>query len=270
MLLSPAKVSTTIQNSTVSGEFNITRSFTNIYAGSPGRESNLFLVVNCNTNYPFSEQLSYTIESKTDFDFFVRIPEWTIKEDGSITIGNGEAKPLSPTDDGLQRVEIMKGSTELTVSLPMEIRTVTRDNSVAFYRGPLLYAAEIEHNATKFSPLDFSSREPLPENELHPDAYDVIFKPVAEWKFAVDPSTVKLNKGDEAAELPNPIFVSDGPPTSLEVDAYPIEWLVENGTAASPPVNPSVNPSERTTIKLIPYGAAKLHIAQFPIARLED
>lgn len=224
--------------------------------------------MSCDTNYPFSDQLSYTIESTTDFDFFIRIPGWTITDKATVKIGDGETEPISPKSD-LHRVEVKSGSTKLTITLPMEIKTVIRDDAVAFYRGPLLYAADIEHNETRFSPLDFGTNEPLPEDQIHPDAYDATFAPIAEWKYAVDPSTVRLNKGDELGELSNPVFVSDGPPTSLEVDAYPIDWPVQNGTAATPPVNPEVDQNQKTTIKLIAYGAAKLHIAQFPVAALD-
>lgn len=224
--------------------------------------------MSCDTNYPFSGQLSYDIESDTNFSFFIRVPEWTTADKSSIKIDDGDAKPLSPNDDNLEQVEIKRGTTKVTVILAMEVKTVTRSESVAFYRGPLLYAAEIKYNETKYSPLDYGTLEPLPADQIHPDSYDAVFEPVSEWQFAVDPSTVKVNKGDEMAELPNPVFVNDGPPTSLEVDAYAIDWPVKNGTAASPPTNPIVDPSPKTTIKLIPYGAAKLHIAEFPVARL--
>lgn len=225
--------------------------------------------MSCDTNYPFSDQLSYTIDSDTDFKFFIRVPSWTVADKATIKIGDGEAKPLSPNDDNLQQVEVKKGTTKLTVTLPMKVKTATRGESVAFYRGPLLYAADIEYNETKYTPRDYNTQEPLPEDQIHPDSYDAVFEPVSEWRFAVDPSTVTVKQGDETAELPNPVFVNDGPPTSLEVDAYPIDWPVKNGTAASPPTNPTVDPSRKTAIKLIPYGAAKLHIAEFPVAKLE-
>lgn len=226
--------------------------------------------MDCQTNYPFSEVLSYTIESEVDFTFFIRLPEWTVKDQATITIGDGEAEAISPNDDSLQPVEVKAGATTISITLPMEVKSVERDGAVAFYRGPLLYASDIAYTETQSPATDFSTREPLPEDQTHPEAYDAIFEPDGEWKFAVDPSTVSVVRGNEEAELPNPIFVNNGPPTSLEVDAYPIEWPIANGTAANPPVNPTVDPSRKTTIRLIPFGAAKLHIAQFPVAKLEE
>lgn len=224
--------------------------------------------MSCDTNYPFSDQLNYNIESDTDFNFFIRVPEWVVVDKATFKIDDDEAKPLSPNNDNLQQVEIEQGTTKLTVIFPMEIKTVTRGASVAFYRGPLLYTADIKHNEIRYSPLHYGTLEPLPADQIHRDSYDAIFEPVSEWRFAVDPSTVKVNRGDETAELRNPVFVNDGPPTSLEVEAYTIDWPVKNGTAASPPTSPTVDPSRKRTIKLIPYGAAKLHIAEFPVAKL--
>lgn len=232
--------------------------------------ANPWSAVDCQTNYPFSDVLSYTIESDVDFKFFIRVPEWTLTDEATITIGDGEAQALEPNEDSLQQVSIMAGTTAVSITLPMAIRTVERGGGVAFYRGPLLYASDIEYTETVSPATDFGTREPLPDNLSHPDAYDVIYEPVGAWQFAVDPSTVTVIQGDEEAELPNPIFVNDGPPTSLEVEAYPIEWPISNGTAANPPNNPTVDPSQKTTIRLVPFGAAKLHIAQFPIARLEE
>ena len=36
-----------------------------------------------------------------------------------------------------------------------------------------------------------------------------------------------------------------------------------------PPVDPVVDKSQKVKLKLIPFGAAKLHIAQFPVAKYE-
>jgi hypothetical protein len=224
--------------------------------------------VSCDTNYPFSDQLAYTVESETDFTFFIRVPEWTVTDKATIKIGDGGTKHLSPNKGHLQEVKIKQGTTNVTVTLPMDVKTVQRGDSVAFYRGPLLYAADIAYNETRYHPRDYGTLEPLPEEQVHPDSYDAIFEPVSEWRFAVDPLTVTVHEGDEMAELPNPLFVRDGPPTSLEVEAYPIDWPVTNGTAASPPSKPVVDAAQKTTIRLIPYGAAKVHIAEFPVASL--
>ena len=226
-------------------------------------------VVKCHTGYPFSDILKYSIQSDTDFDFFIRVPEWTVKDRASIQVGNASAKSLEPDDSSLQQVRILKGLTELSVHFAMETKTVQRDDSVAIYHGPLLYAADIECKSTSFTPLNYVDRKPLPDSELDPRSHDWELVPTGEWRYAIDPSTVAVERvGGEDAELPSQVFSRSNPPVSLFVDAYPVDWPEDRGTAAVPPTHPTVDGSKKTRLKLIPFGAAKLHVAQFPVARL--
>ncbi|KFY78878.1 hypothetical protein V499_02053 [Pseudogymnoascus sp. VKM F-103] len=207
--------------------------------------------VECDTNYPFSPKLKYTIKSKTDFNFAVRVPDWASASlpKSSTQIGGGIPVPLSPDSSSLQQIPIKKGTTKIIITFPMEIHVETRNETVGFYYGPLLYAADIEYEETTHRPLNWTD--------------------LSAWQFAVDPSTVAVERNWRENEiLPNPVFARDGPPTALSVDAYPIEWAVEKDTAALPPINPTVDTLRKTRLKLIPFGAAKLHIAQFPVAKL--
>ncbi|OBT61933.1 hypothetical protein VE03_08242 [Pseudogymnoascus sp. 23342-1-I1] len=227
--------------------------------------------VDCDTNYPFSPKLTYTIKSKTDFNFAVRVPDWASASlpKSSIQIRGGKPVPLCPDSSSLQQIPIKKGTTKITITFPMEIHIETRNETVGFYYGPLLYAADIEYEETTHQPLNWTDRKPLDDSEVDPRAHDYVLKPMTAWQFAVDPSTVVVEKtGRENEALPNPVFARDGPPTALSVDAYPIEWPVDKDTAALPPINPTVDPLKKTKLKLIPFGAAKLHIAQFPVAKL--
>ncbi|KAH8652616.1 hypothetical protein BGZ60DRAFT_419927 [Tricladium varicosporioides] len=229
--------------------------------------------VDCNTNYPFSPKLKYTIISETDMKFAIRVPDWasTSLVKSMMQIGWNEPVPLSPDSSNLQNIPIKKGTTNITIIFPMEIRVETRNETVGFYYGPLLYAADIEYEETSHQALNWTDRKPLDDSEVDPRARDHVLKPVSAWQFAVDPSTVAVeNNGRENEELPNPVFVKDGPPTALSVDAYPIEWPVEKDTAALPPINLTADISKKMKLKLIPFGAAKLHIAQFPVVKLSS
>jgi hypothetical protein len=226
--------------------------------------------VDCDTKYPFSSKLKYTITSGTDFKFAVRIPDWASASllKSSIQIGRGKQVPLSPDSSSLQQISIKKGTTDIVITLPMEIHIETRNHTVGVYYGPLLYAADIEYEETAHPALNWTDRKPLDDSEVDPRAQDYVLTPVSPWEFAIDPSSVAIEKNRRENEvLPNPVFARDGPPTTLSVDAYPIEWLVEKDTAALPPINPVVDASKKTKLKLIPFGAAKLHIAQFSVAK---
>lgn len=151
----------------------------------------------------------------------------------------------------------------------MDVHIVTRNETVGVYYGPMLYAADIAYNETAHQPLNWTDRTPLDDSESHPKAMDHVLEPVSPWKFAIDPETISVDTGPaQDRNLPNPIFSRGGPPVSLYVDAYPIDWPIQFDTAALPPINPEVDPETKTRLNLIPYGAAKLHIAQFPVAKL--
>lgn len=150
----------------------------------------------------------------------------------------------------------------------METRVVTRNSTASIYRGPLLYALGIECAETKQTPLDYRDGSELTSEKLIPGStYDFGLKPTSPWKYAIDPESVQAeDHTHDIPALPNPIFSMDAAPTFVTVEAYPIEWPEERGTAADPPQNPAVDLSTRTRIRLVPFGSAQLHIAEFPIA----
>lgn len=151
----------------------------------------------------------------------------------------------------------------------MDVHIVSRNETVGVYYGPMLYAADIAYNESAHQPLNWTDRTPLDDYESHPKAKDHVLEPISPWKFAIDPATISVDTSPSQVKiLPNPIFSRGRPPISLYVDAYPIDWPIELDTAALPPINPEVDPETKTRIKLIPYGAAKLHVAQFPVAKL--
>jgi hypothetical protein len=67
-------------------------------------------------------------------------------------------------------------------------------------------------------------------------------------------------------DLQNPVWTRDAVPVALWVDARLIDWARSSGTAAVPPKNPFVA-GNATRVRSIPYGAAKLRIADFPVAQ---
>lgn len=224
--------------------------------------------VDVTTNYPFSDTLYYKIDADTEFDFFIRIPEWTVRENAFVKINHGRKEALRPNNEGLHRLGVKKGTVEVTVHLPMEITTVSRNETIGVYRGPILYSADIEYTETSHQPLNWTDLQPLDGTEVDPRAKDHILEPTSAWKYALDPETLRV--GDMFADgddLPNPIFLRKNAPVSLQVDAYPIDWPIELDTAALPPIAPLVDRSEKVNLRLIPFAAAKLHIAQFPVAR---
>ena len=268
VLLSPGSVETTIAGKRIKGQCN----YQSIHLPCVSAHI-LTFAVDCVTNYPFSDTLKYLVSTETKFSLFVRIPEWAAAGQATVQAGSSTSSIASPDPStGLFENVVLSGESTIEVKFPnMRIRTVTRDGAIAFYRGPILYASDVDFKQTAHRPVDYANEEPLPDEEIHPGAADYSITPLSEWRYAVDPSTVAVSEDRPLQDgtLPSPLFVRDGPPVSLTVDAYPIDWPLEHGTAAAPPLNPRVDRTSKTKLRLVPFGAAKLHIAQFPIAKLD-
>jgi hypothetical protein len=221
--------------------------------------------IDCKTSYPFSGKLKYLIQSDGYFKFSVRVPDWALVSSSSVF--QGHFSLLQPVD-GLQTFEICSGVTSIEINLDMQIITSERNGTTAVYYGPLLYALDIEQNISSHSPLNYAGGKPLPPNETHPLAHDDVIEPASEWKYAIDPTSLELEQvaSSDPEDLPNPIWARGATPTVIWVTAYPIQWPEELGTAALPPKDPVVM-GNATRVKLIPYGAAKIHIADFPTVK---
>ncbi|KAL1888441.1 hypothetical protein Sste5346_009558 [Sporothrix stenoceras] len=243
--------------------------------------------ITCNTHYPFSEVLEYTIVAKTAFSFSVRVPGWvagaaTAQVTTAASHGRKTVSTVTMTPDantGLHLFNVAAGTTTISVTLPMANDIVMREAtseagvsapSVGIYHGPLVYALSLDYEETTHLPLNFSTgnETPLEAFDVVPKCRDHFLLPTSNWSYAVDPSTIAFQSLDKASDaLTNPIWSNNAPPVFITVNAYPITWSNASGTAAVPPaVNASaVDTSEKTQLKLIPFAAAKLHISQFPI-----
>ncbi|KAF5566738.1 six-hairpin glycosidase [Fusarium phyllophilum] len=197
----------------------------------------------------------------------VRIPGWTTPE-ANIEMNGGRSKRVTPDDSGLHHETILPGTTSLTLKLPMEVRITIRNSSASIYNGPLLYAFDIPYTETHHQPLNWTDRKPLADEEVHPKSHDYVLEPTELWQYAIDLDSIVVKTSTSTVKnLPNPIFTEDAPPVFLTVDAWKIAWPVDNDTAAWPPIDPVVDKDKKEKIKLVPFGSAKLHIAQFPVAK---
>ena len=246
-LLSPSSVNTTVNGGAVS--------------------------IKCDTSYPFDNTLSYTIDAKSSFDLYLRLPAWatgfTITAVGSSSSSSSSDAKAGGDDSGMQKVPVRSGHTTVTFKINAGIRTEERPaNAVAVYYGNMLYALDV--GFTENSTLPHAYYDPngpgisgLPFPELR-DYYINSTKP---WNVAIDPSTIKYN-GAGSQQLKNPIFEQGAPPNYMTVEGCQIKWPLYMG------VTPDIAPSDRTCVggkaqyRLIPYGAAKVHMSDLPVVKL--
>lgn len=262
------------------------------------------ITISCMGNYPFAPAaVLYWICTSKPFDLFIRIPGWAT---GASTIEHADAEDWpsrhrepfvqnvndSDTLTGLHKIRIpATPNYRIALTLEAQIRVEKHaDKSVSIFYGPLLYADFIQYRHEYKEPRNYKDQaSTCPEmldtsreifaNEPH----DEFLHPLWNWGIAIDPNQemkaifkqpwVDDNTKKDFHELPNPIWKPGAPPVSIEVTAVCVDWPVQNGTAAPPSaVDTSESGLRRKPfrLKLQPFGAAKLHMAQFPTADLPE
>ncbi|EAS28182.3 uncharacterized protein CIMG_09386 [Coccidioides immitis RS] len=218
--------------------------------------------ITCDTSYPFGNAFWYRIESDKDFNFYVRVPKWANKAKSWTSVDGSMPTPLLPDpDNSMQEIAMIAGRHILRYSLDTDIRVVPRANStVSIYHGSLLYAVPLDPKVT-YKPSNYP-KAPSPAREY-------TMTPSKKWGLAIDPTTLRFEAMSNPTDpLPEPVWDEHKAVTSITATVCEIKWeLTEShGHAPNPP-----SASERQCIgkpfevKLVPYGAAKLHMAELPI-----
>jgi hypothetical protein len=226
-----------------------------------GRE----VVIEAATDYPFGETIRYVVRSDAAvaFPLQLRRPGWCGEPEVSL---NGSRVDL-PTEDGsfvLDRT--WRDGDEVSLRLPMQVRAIPRSRqAIGIALGPLVLA---------YSPGEVWQR--LPGSVAFGD-WEV--RPRRSWNMAlaVDPEGIEgVARVERFGVGSVPFGLRTGPPPH-GVDGVPLkvwlpgrpvpEWGLERDSAAPPPTAPLEDHALAQPIPLVPYGCARLRIAEFPTAR---
>jgi len=150
---------------------------------------------------------------------------------------------------------IWEGSTALTLRFPMSVHVERRFNAAAAVeRGPLVYSLKIGEE-WKY----LRGEKPHADWEVHP---------ATPWNYALaihEASPAESFTFEQSPVGVNP-FSPEGAPVRLKAKARQLpEWTLERNAAAPPPQSPVKSEQPLEDITLIPYGAAKLRITEFPV-----
>lgn len=206
------------------------------------------------TQYPFEDTIRFKIqtEASVNFPLHLRVPAWC--KTSSLRLNGIQ---LKAEHDGNRLVidRRWKDGDELVLELPASIRTKRWEaNSVSVYRGPLLYALEMEETWTE-----------------HPDGYREV-RSSSPWNFALIEDNLK--NPDEGFKVDLMQNMTDyypwnlkGAPIRLKTTGlrHP-DWSLYQESAGPIPWSPqrADRSSRSESITLVPYGCSTLRISAFP------
>jgi hypothetical protein len=234
------------------------------------------------TDYPFDENIRFEINLKTatSFPIYFRIPAWADK--ASIKINKKNALELSAND--IHKVERnWRSGDVIMLKLPMKIRTEERFNrSISILRGPLYYSLRIgkEYQKIHLQSRSITSIDYKGSTDWH-------IRPTSRWNYglllyekdiensiAVQKNLIRKYPFSDLGELvyseqlQKYITWNFAAPVELMVQGKRIaEWQMKNNSADVPPISPINSNHNIETLKLVPYGCARLRITEFPVVR---
>jgi hypothetical protein len=212
--------------------------------------------INEATNYPFDEQLTFTINlsQATAFPLKFRIPAWCetpqIKVNGVVQNGvePGAFYTLNQTWNNRDVV---------TLDFPMPVQINEEvNNSVSIQRGPLVYSLQIEENWSVRNDYGNGFRE------------CEVF-PVSAWNYAllIDKNNPETSIQVSKNEMPENPYIQATTPIKLTVSARKLpSWTYShNDRIATDPLFGPVETSEPIEqITLVPYGSGTLRATCLP------
>jgi len=230
--------------------------------------------INNKTNYPFDEELIFSIklESKAAFPIYLRIPSWA--EEASVTI-NGHHIDTAPEPGKYVKIDReWSDGDKVTLTLPkkLKVRTWAKNhNSVSVDYGPLTFSLTIGENYIRQE----SDKTAIGDSKWQKDAN------TSEWpSFEIHPSTA-WNYGLVLEEDPvssfeienrpwpedNFPFTTEAAPIRLKAKAKKIpNWKIDKyGLAGELKDSPVWSNEPLEDVELIPLGAARLRISAFPV-----
>jgi hypothetical protein len=220
------------------------------------------------TGYPFEDTIRYAVRPNAPrtFPLRLRIPGWCTEP---VVTVNGATSNAAPADGFVGLAREWRTGDLVELRLPMTPHLIERPRGAAgIALGPLVLA---------YSPGEIWER--IPDSPAFGD-WEV--RPRRGWNIAlaVDASTVASAVRVERFGPQSPPFglrsgrpphgVSGVPLTAWVPAQRVAGWGLEHNSAAAPPEGPLELDGIARPVPLVPYGSARIRIAEFPTARPES
>ncbi|MCC6357643.1 MAG: glycoside hydrolase family 127 protein [Phycisphaerales bacterium] len=218
------------------------------------------VTIRSETRYPFEDTITFHVSTKspTRFPFYVRIPGWCDRP--TVSINDGEAKHYPESQRQLVKLDRQwRDGDRVTLRLPMRASVKSwpkNKDSVSIDYGPLTMSLKIAEEYRNIRPDD---KWP---------AFDVFAK--SAWNYGVAPNedgsfTLGINRSKWPAD--DQPFAVDAAPIQITVKGRRIpDWQEDYlGLVGRLQPSPAKTSEPIENLTLIPMGAARLRISQFPL-----
>ncbi|OMF38117.1 hypothetical protein BK133_03655 [Paenibacillus sp. FSL H8-0548] len=211
-------------------------------------------VIHVKTEYPFRDTvlISVKLALSEAFAMKLRIPEWCASP---TILVNGEVCSVDVKQGFATVSRIWNDGDELQLQFPMKVQRVPRANgAIGLQYGPLMFAVPVKERWQKHR-----TYPPYDDWEVYPES---------PWNYGVrlDEKDASASVQVEKADIQAQPFAAESAPLSLRMTARRLpQWTMELNSAGTPPFGPVSSNESEEEIFLIPYGCARLRIAEFPV-----
>lgn len=203
------------------------------------------------TGYPFRETIRFRITTAkaTEFPIVLRIPSWT--EAATVSVNGGPVRASKPGTFETLRQSWKSGDTIELHLLMKPVVEVGFHDGVSITRGPLVFVLPIGE-----SWRELKKTGPASDWEIYP---------TSPWNYALVTVGAANTWTVEEHPITEQPFRPESAPVSIMVRGRRLtDWQVVDNSAGPLPASPVVSKRPEETLRLIPYGAARLRISVFP------